>query len=472
VSRVDAPSAALLGRAGQGDAEKRARGCTRPVRLHGATQLLDRATGEIRELYGSAQELDGVTYVRCGNRRAAVCPSCSAEYKGDAWHILVCGLMGGKGIPADVADRPSTFLTLTAPSFGAVHGVRTRGVCRPRRDKPVCPHGRPLWCSRRHEETAPCVGEPLCCDCYDYLAHVVWQFHANELWRRFLIALQRRLAAMSAITVAQFRERAKVSFSKVVEFQTRGAIHFHAPIRLDGPEGPDGPPCELQLTVTDLEAAVAHAAIHVRVASAPLPDGTVFELRFGTQLDTRTIRDTADRERHQSHQVHPEQLAAYLAKYLTKATEDFGLNGTIRSSAHAAATGATRHALRLIEVAEQLGRSAPGYEMILRHLGTLGFRGHPISKSRAYSVTFGHLRRARRRHRLNPAALAPDADMRQILDDDVPEGFELISSWVFDGLGYLDLDTSARAVASACRARIRETATVPRLTPSRKGTSS
>lgn len=77
--------AALLGKAGQGNAEKRVRGCTQPVRLQGSTALVAKTTGEVRELYGSAQELDGITHVRCGNRRAAVCPSCSQEYKGDAW---------------------------------------------------------------------------------------------------------------------------------------------------------------------------------------------------------------------------------------------------------------------------------------------------------------------------------------------------------------------------------------------------
>ena len=98
-------------------------------------------------------ELDGYTYARCGNRRASVCPSCSHEYKGDAWHLLVCGLAGGRGIPDAVADRPCTFVTLTAPSFGPVHGVRDKGPCRARRDKPVCPHGRPLWCNNRHDPT-------------------------------------------------------------------------------------------------------------------------------------------------------------------------------------------------------------------------------------------------------------------------------------------------------------------------------
>ena len=78
--------------------------------------------------------------------------------------------------------------------FGAVHGIRQKGPCLARRDKPVCPHGRPLWCTRRHTDEDPRLGEPLCVECYDYTAHVVWQWYAPELWRRFTIALQRHLA--------------------------------------------------------------------------------------------------------------------------------------------------------------------------------------------------------------------------------------------------------------------------------------
>jgi hypothetical protein len=33
-----------------------------------------------------------------------------------------------------------------------------------------------------------------------------------------------------------------VSFAKVAEYQKRGAVHFHAVIRLDGPDGGDTPP--------------------------------------------------------------------------------------------------------------------------------------------------------------------------------------------------------------------------------------
>jgi hypothetical protein len=228
---VDAPlSREAIGQAGLDSAERRGRGCARPVRLVGSTMVVNRSTGEVGHRYSSRQELDGTTYVRCGNRRAEVCPSCSAECKGDAWHLILCGLAGGKGIPESVADHPCTFATFTAPSFGPVHGVRQKGPCRARRDKPVCEHGRPLWCHARHGENDRRLGTPLCADCYDYTGHVVWQWHAPELWRRFTITL----------SVKAFRARCKVSYSKVVEFQARGLIHLHVPIRLDGPQGPDG----------------------------------------------------------------------------------------------------------------------------------------------------------------------------------------------------------------------------------------
>jgi hypothetical protein len=45
-----------------------------------------------------------VTYKRCQDRRAARYESCSHEYRGDAWHLVVCGLAGGKGLPETVAS--------------------------------------------------------------------------------------------------------------------------------------------------------------------------------------------------------------------------------------------------------------------------------------------------------------------------------------------------------------------------------
>jgi hypothetical protein len=109
------PDASFFAEASVDAAVDRAGGCARPVRLRGSSALVDTRTGEVTKRYSSDDELDGQTYVRCGNRRARECPVCSQEYKGDAWHLLVCGLTGGKGVPAAVANRPCTFATLTAP---------------------------------------------------------------------------------------------------------------------------------------------------------------------------------------------------------------------------------------------------------------------------------------------------------------------------------------------------------------------
>ncbi|HET7386297.1 MAG TPA: replication initiator [Nocardioidaceae bacterium] len=457
ITTVEGPSSGMLAEAGIESALARGHGCVNPVRLRGRKDLLDTTTGEVTKVYDSGDELDGTTYVKCGNRRASVCPSCSAEYKGDAWHLLMCGLAGGKGIPEQVADHPCTFATLTAPSFGLVHGVRRKGPCRARRDHPVCPHGRPAWCRKHHHDDDPQVGQPLCWQCYDYTAHVLWQWHAPELWRRFTIALQRDLAHRAGLSVKRFRAVCKISYAKVVEFQARGVIHVHVPIRLDGPDGPDGPAPALALTTGDLEDAIRADAAHVQLDTPPLADGSVHRLHWGAQVDTRSITDTAHRNSARAAPlVHPEQVAAYLAKYLTKSTEDFGLNGRVRSATGARAMGASPHAVRLIETAQRLAGEYETLARLRENLTTLGYRGHPITKSRAYSVTFGQLRKVRRLFRIRPAGLAPDADIRQVLDiDDVPEGFEVVSSYVFVGQGYLDLDQAAAAVRSAAEARIR-----------------
>ena len=135
----------------------------------------------------------------------------------------MCGLAGGKGIPADVAERPCTFATLTAPSFGPVHGVRAKGPCRGASGQAALP-ARPPAVVRQaaHEKATRRSGTPLCWECYDYTGHVLWQWYAPELWRRFTIGLQRELAKTVGLTVEPFRERCRISYSKVVEFQARG----------------------------------------------------------------------------------------------------------------------------------------------------------------------------------------------------------------------------------------------------------
>ena len=145
-------------------------------------------------------------HVACGNRRESACPACSAVYKRDARQLVRAGLAGGKGIPETVAAHPCVFATLTAPSFGPVHARRMRGKtvlpCRPRRDasKRVCPHGRDISCPVRHADDDPRLGRPMCRDCYDYEAAVLFNLHAGKLWKRFSTYLPRHLARLAGVT--------------------------------------------------------------------------------------------------------------------------------------------------------------------------------------------------------------------------------------------------------------------------------
>lgn len=171
--------------------------CAAPIRLRGVVERCDvRGGGEI---WSTANEPDGILRKACGNRREAVCPSCAERYRGDAFQLVAAGLRDGKGVPESVGEHPCVFVTLTAPSFGAVH---TRSLtadgkarrCRPRRKAPTCPHGIRLSCGRVHDEDDPMLGEPICAECFDYEGALAWNNALSELWRRTTIYVRRALA--------------------------------------------------------------------------------------------------------------------------------------------------------------------------------------------------------------------------------------------------------------------------------------
>ncbi|MFC0071962.1 replication initiator, partial [Umezawaea endophytica] len=197
-------------------------GCAAPIRLFGAWQLHHNDVGVVAHMGGDVM-------VSCGNRRQSVCPSCSDRYTADAYHLMTAGLSGGsKGVPITVSEKPRVFATLTAPSFGPVHNRRTTA------------HGRtiPCACGEYHHPDDPRIGGPLDPDTYDYVGAVLWQAHAGKLWHRFTIRLRRVLAHAAGLTVREFKDHARVSYAKVAEYQRRGLVHFHAVIRIDGPDGP------------------------------------------------------------------------------------------------------------------------------------------------------------------------------------------------------------------------------------------
>lgn len=166
------------------DAVARTGYCSHPVRLTGSSRTIDAATGEIVSEFRSDDAPLGTLFRACGNRRESVCPACSRVYARDTFEMIRAGLLSGKTVPAEVADNPLVFATLTAPSFGHVHGTRTKhggaGRCRPH-GRGVRPHGRPRSCTAQHSEHDAAVGGPLCDACYDWQSAVVWQWHAPEL---------------------------------------------------------------------------------------------------------------------------------------------------------------------------------------------------------------------------------------------------------------------------------------------------
>jgi hypothetical protein len=461
-----------------------AAGCTRPIRLTGHLDTIDPHTGDTLAHTPTTDLPDGVIYKACGNRRASVCPSCAMTYQYDAYQLLRAGLVGGKGIPDTVTRHPANFTTLTAPSFGTVHTrtvrrhtctSRRRCDCRPdpcharsHGDTGLCQHRQPTVCWARHDPDDPRLGQPLCLDCYDHDHQVVWNLHAGQLWHRTKQAIERYLALLaqrrriSPVLIwtagGNLREAPpiRVSHGKAAEMQRRGAIHFHALLRLDGVTGDDpdaitSPPDAI--TGDDLTAAIQHAARTVAFTTEPHPDKPEgWRIAWGQQVDPRPITMAGHGE------VTDAMVAGYLAKYATKSTEATGHYSTrlTPDTVDDYADPDGEHTARLIDACWRLGRpthtptplharprrprpvtvlgpprtcpdcgtttrlaicpqctdtlqpvdtyvsNTPNdnpYQGLRRWAHMLGYGGHYLTKARRYSVTFATLREARATYR-------------------------------------------------------------------------
>jgi hypothetical protein len=388
-------------------------GCENPVHLVGHTSTYDTVTGERLHVFTSTDLPHGQLLVACGNRRASRCRPCSWLHQGDTYQLILSGLTGGKTVPTSVSAHPFVFATLTAPSFGTVHGVH--GICRPRRAHPRCGHGWPAWCSARHDPDDPAVGTPLCGDCYDYPAAVLFNAHAGVLWNEVTHRITRYLAAAAGIPVRSIGRHVRVSYAKVAEYQRRGVVHLHAVLRLDGPAGPAEPP-PARADTGLLQTAVRHAATTANVA-APASDAYgAHRLRFGPQVDVRTITLDDGDGGTSAHKV-----AAYVAKYVTKGDlPGIVADSPIRHRSGIELVPVSEHARTLMRACWRLG-GLPEYEKLKlrRWVHQLGYRGHIASKSRAYSTTYTSLRAARVLYRAGtgepvPGTVAVDSDWRYV----------------------------------------------------------
>jgi hypothetical protein len=433
--------------------------CHHPIRLAGRVEHADRQTGEVRQVYDSGREPDGVLLKACGTRRESRCPSCAAVYRADAYQLLAAGLKGGKGVPETVAEHPRLFVTFTAPSFGRVHTRKAQGrlvlPCRPYRQGARCPHGIRDGCWHRHDEEDPRLGEPLCPSCYDAQAQVLWNALAPELWRRTTIAIHRALGRLVGLDEDRLRRLVRVSYAKVAEFQRRGAVHFHAVIRLDAATECRCPGCLSPppggFTATVLEDAIQEAVAAVRVPCPPLDEGPGRYARWGEQLDVRNI--TRD---GQAGELSAEQVAGYIAKYATKATESFGtgLDRRLHDADDLACLDSLpAHVAELVRAAWVLGgRPELGSLRLRAWAHMLGFGGHWSTKSRRYSTTMGALRRARvafAKRRRARDGIPLDAWDRP--EDD--QAVIVLATWTYVAAGYATEGERWLALSAAARAR-------------------
>ncbi|MET9918118.1 replication initiator [Streptomyces sp. NPDC006435] len=412
-------------------------GCTEPIRLTGRTTTVSTTTGEVLRSYAASDEPTGSLLTACGNRRASRCPACSRLYAADTYHLIRAGLSGGKTVPDTVRTHPRVFATLTAPSFGPVHNR---------------PDARPCRCGTRHELTDPLLGTPLNPATYDYAGAVLFNAHAGALWARFTTYLRRELATRLGLTQKTARSVLRVSFAKVAEYQKRGLVHFHAVIRLDGPNGSTQPPPSYA-TDAVLTDAIRAAAPRARISVASDAVGER-QLGWGQQLDVREIAAFGAET-----EFTDQAVAAYVAKYATKSADASGTldhalfcrpcqgrgatllpHGTPLPCTACDGTGqarplprlaVARHVRQMIRTCWELGKLPEFAELKLwKWAHMLGFRGHFSTKSRRYSTTLGTLRAARRAWRTEQArshAGLPEHD---------PDTTLVIGHWAYQGSGY------------------------------------
>jgi hypothetical protein len=197
-----------------------------------------------------------------------------------------------------VTEHPQIFASLTAPSFGPVHG-------RP-------DDGRPCRCGKHHRPDEVELGEAIGPDAYDYEDAVLRNWHAPGLWNRFCVELVRVLAAGAGLSEREWRGLVRVAYSTVAEFQARGLVHFHAIVRLDGAEDRAMPP-----GVVSRPMSWPPQSVRPR----PAPRSSVMRV-MATRSSCASVSSCTPASWPGMGDVCAEQVAAYIAKYSCKASHE------------------------------------------------------------------------------------------------------------------------------------------------------
>jgi hypothetical protein len=216
-------------------------------------------------------------------------------------------------------------------------------------------------------------------------------------------------------------------------------VHFHTLWRLDAPPGEElaPPPAEFdaRLLADAITAAQPKATVPAEAADDD-PYG------WGAQHEVRALNLGTDPQ-------EAGRMAAYIAKYATKSTEDAGGVGYKIEKEHELRSLRCReHARRLITSAWHAGARDDVDEMRMRRWAhQFGFGGHCFTKSRRFSTTFKALREARAHYAAGRSAGAVEAAAES------DHNLLHVSAWSFAGQGYRKAGDALLADSSHARAR-------------------
>lgn len=245
--------------------------------------------------------------------------------------------------------------------------------------------------------------------------------------------MRRHLATSAGLVQSRFSDHARLSFARVAEYQRRAAVHVHAVVRLDGPAGPSDEPPGWG-TADHIANAVRASAQRVLVRTPYSPAVGELALRWGTQIDVRPLHADGDAPADDA-------VAAYVAKYVTKGASETGAGTDHKLSTcdDIDMAPVSSHIRTLMRTCWHLGglpEYAPLHLRAWAH--TLGYRGHILTKSRAYSTTYAALRADRAEHLGHdtpPGTTVTDAHWRYVGSGHTP-GAALIAAGVAADLAH------------------------------------
>lgn len=208
----------------------------------------------------------------------------------------------------------------------------------------------------------------------------------GRLFRRTRTYVERELAREAGLTQKAARALVRVSYVKVAEFQRRGVVDFHVLWRLDAAGDELGAPPErfdAQLLAAAITAALPKSTVPAEVEDAD-------PYRWGRQHEVRALDLSTDRQ-------EVARVAAYIAKYATKSTQDAGgVAWRIEHEDELRELRCREHARRLITGVWQAGkRENVDSKRLHRWAHQFGFGGHCFTKNRRFSTTFKTLREVR-----------------------------------------------------------------------------